>query len=161
MSQARAGASRVLVGEGFVGAGAGAAHVNTVLGDRHGPVGAAWVTALATPRAGHRGDPRPGADRGAAAAGHRGDRDGRADPRAGVLPVAALRDRVGLAGPLAGLGDAEAGFAAVAADALADEVLANTPARRPAPTSPPSCAPADRAGGDAASLVVWRTRAAR
>jgi 5,6,7,8-tetrahydromethanopterin hydro-lyase len=43
----------VLIGEGFVGSGVDAAHVNTVLGERDGPVGAAWVTALATPRAGH------------------------------------------------------------------------------------------------------------
>jgi 5,6,7,8-tetrahydromethanopterin hydro-lyase len=40
-------------GESFVGAGADAAHVNTVLGDSGGPVETAWVTALATPRAGH------------------------------------------------------------------------------------------------------------
>lgn len=41
------------IGEGFAGAGAEAAHVNTVLGPREGPVGAAWATALATPSAGH------------------------------------------------------------------------------------------------------------
>ena len=40
-------------GESFVGEGANAAHVNTVLGDRDGPVGVAWATALATPRPGH------------------------------------------------------------------------------------------------------------
>src|SRR6266550_1849655 len=45
--------SGVLIGESFVGEGAEAAHINTVLGDRDGPVGAAWATALATPRAGH------------------------------------------------------------------------------------------------------------
>jgi 5,6,7,8-tetrahydromethanopterin hydro-lyase len=43
----------IQIGESFVGEGAEAAHVNTVLGDRDGPVGAAWATALATPRAGH------------------------------------------------------------------------------------------------------------
>jgi 5,6,7,8-tetrahydromethanopterin hydro-lyase len=43
----------VLIGEAFAGEGAEAAHVNTVLGDRHGPVGTAWATALATPRQGH------------------------------------------------------------------------------------------------------------
>ena len=43
----------VQIGEAFVGAGADAAHVNTVLGLRSGPVGTAWATALATPRAGH------------------------------------------------------------------------------------------------------------
>jgi 5,6,7,8-tetrahydromethanopterin hydro-lyase len=41
------------IGEGFVGEGADAAHVNTVLGARDGPVGTAWATALATPREGH------------------------------------------------------------------------------------------------------------
>ncbi|RIK97988.1 MAG: formaldehyde-activating enzyme [Proteobacteria bacterium] len=41
------------IGESFVGEGAEAAHVNTVLGPREGPVGAAWATALATPSAGH------------------------------------------------------------------------------------------------------------
>jgi 5,6,7,8-tetrahydromethanopterin hydro-lyase len=41
------------IGESFVGQGAEAAHVNTVLGPRSGPVGSAWATALATPSAGH------------------------------------------------------------------------------------------------------------
>ena len=41
------------LGESFVGSGANAAHVNTVLGVREGPVGTAWATALATPSAGH------------------------------------------------------------------------------------------------------------
>jgi 5,6,7,8-tetrahydromethanopterin hydro-lyase len=41
------------IGEAFEGAGAEAAHVNTVLGPREGPVGAAWATALATPSQGH------------------------------------------------------------------------------------------------------------
>lgn len=40
-------------GEGFVGSGPDAAHINTVLGAKGGPVEAAWVTALATPRPGH------------------------------------------------------------------------------------------------------------
>ncbi len=43
----------MLVGEGFAGSGAEAAHVNTVLGERDGPVGAAFTTALASPTAGH------------------------------------------------------------------------------------------------------------
>jgi 5,6,7,8-tetrahydromethanopterin hydro-lyase len=43
----------VLIGESFVGEGVNAAHINTVLGDRRGPVGVAWATALATPSAGH------------------------------------------------------------------------------------------------------------
>ena len=41
------------IGEAFVGEGAEAAHVNTVLGPRAGPAGAAFATALATPTAGH------------------------------------------------------------------------------------------------------------
>jgi 5,6,7,8-tetrahydromethanopterin hydro-lyase len=41
------------IGEGFVGSGANAAHVNTVLGERSGPVGSAWAGALAGPSAGH------------------------------------------------------------------------------------------------------------
>jgi 5,6,7,8-tetrahydromethanopterin hydro-lyase len=41
------------LGESFIGTGAEAAHVNTVLGEREGPVGQAWATALATPRRGH------------------------------------------------------------------------------------------------------------
>lgn len=45
--------SEVQIGEAFVGSGVNAAHVNTVLGERDGPVGTAWATALATPRAGH------------------------------------------------------------------------------------------------------------
>lgn len=43
----------VQIGECFVGAGANAAHINTVLGDRTGPAGVAWATALATPSEGH------------------------------------------------------------------------------------------------------------
>ena len=41
------------IGEGFAGAGPNAAHINTVLGAKDGPVGTAWATALATPRLGH------------------------------------------------------------------------------------------------------------
>ena len=41
------------LGESFVGEGADAAHINTVLGHRDGPVGAAWAGALASPSAGH------------------------------------------------------------------------------------------------------------
>ena len=41
------------IGESFVGAGGEAAHLNTVVGPRSGPVGQAWATALATPSAGH------------------------------------------------------------------------------------------------------------
>ena len=41
------------IGEGFAGDGGDAAHVNTVLGSRSGPVGTAWATSLATPSVGH------------------------------------------------------------------------------------------------------------
>ena len=41
------------IGEGFAGDGVNAAHVNSMLGAKDGPVGAAWATALAMPRAGH------------------------------------------------------------------------------------------------------------
>lgn len=43
----------VQIGESFIGSGPNAAHTNTVLGSRTGPVGTAWATALATPTAGH------------------------------------------------------------------------------------------------------------
>ncbi|MCU1408886.1 MAG: formaldehyde-activating enzyme [Microbacteriaceae bacterium] len=46
-------ASLVQLGECFVGDGVNAAHINTVYGDRTGPAGVAWATALATPSAGH------------------------------------------------------------------------------------------------------------
>lgn len=41
------------IGEGFEGVGTDVAHVNTVLGHRDGPVGAAFATALAQPSIGH------------------------------------------------------------------------------------------------------------
>lgn len=41
------------IGEGFAGSGPNAAHVNTILGPKGGPVETAWATALATPRVGH------------------------------------------------------------------------------------------------------------
>lgn len=41
------------LGESFVGEGANAAHVNTVLGALGGPVETAWATALASPSQGH------------------------------------------------------------------------------------------------------------
>jgi 5,6,7,8-tetrahydromethanopterin hydro-lyase len=40
-------------GEAFVGSGAEAAHINTVLGAKGGPTETSFVTALATPRHGH------------------------------------------------------------------------------------------------------------
>jgi 5,6,7,8-tetrahydromethanopterin hydro-lyase len=41
------------IGEGFVGAGPDAAHINSVLGALGGPVEIAWASALAQPSAGH------------------------------------------------------------------------------------------------------------
>ena len=41
------------IGEGFVGDGPDAAHVNTVLGTLGGPVEIAWASALAQPSPGH------------------------------------------------------------------------------------------------------------
>jgi 5,6,7,8-tetrahydromethanopterin hydro-lyase len=41
------------IGEGFAGSGPNAAHMNTILGAKGGPVETAWATALATPRTGH------------------------------------------------------------------------------------------------------------
>ena len=41
------------LGESFIGDGADAAHINTILGLRDGPVGTAWATALAMPSHGH------------------------------------------------------------------------------------------------------------
>lgn len=40
-------------GEGFAGDGVNAAHINTVLGAKGGPVETAWVTSLAHPTPGH------------------------------------------------------------------------------------------------------------
>ena len=41
------------VGEGFAGVGANAAHINTVLGKKSGPVGGAFVSILGSPTVGH------------------------------------------------------------------------------------------------------------
>ncbi len=41
------------IGEAFVGSGADAAHINTMLGVRVGPVGQAFATSLASPTIGH------------------------------------------------------------------------------------------------------------
>jgi 5,6,7,8-tetrahydromethanopterin hydro-lyase len=50
---AQRGSHVVQIGEGFAGDGVNAAHINSMLGAKDGPVGIAWATALATPRAGH------------------------------------------------------------------------------------------------------------
>lgn len=41
------------IGEGFAGTGSEAAHINTMLGLRSGPLGTAFATALASPTTGH------------------------------------------------------------------------------------------------------------
>jgi 5,6,7,8-tetrahydromethanopterin hydro-lyase len=41
------------IGQGSAGDGHDAVRVSTVLGDRDGPIGAAWTTSLATPSMGH------------------------------------------------------------------------------------------------------------
>lgn len=53
MNEGEAGRTVMQIGEAFVGSGVNAAHVNSVLGERDGPVGTAWATALATPSTGH------------------------------------------------------------------------------------------------------------
>ena len=46
-------AATTLIGESFAGSGPNAAHLNVVIGRKGGPVETAWMTSLATPRAGH------------------------------------------------------------------------------------------------------------
>jgi 5,6,7,8-tetrahydromethanopterin hydro-lyase len=46
-------AAVALIGESFAGSAPNAAHLNLVIGRKGGPVETAWMTALATPRAGH------------------------------------------------------------------------------------------------------------
>lgn len=41
------------IGEGFIGNGVNASHINIILGPREGPVGQAFVNSLALPRQGH------------------------------------------------------------------------------------------------------------
>lgn len=44
---------QIEIGEGFAGDGPNAAHINSILGTRNGPVGTAFATALAQPAPGH------------------------------------------------------------------------------------------------------------
>jgi 5,6,7,8-tetrahydromethanopterin hydro-lyase len=109
------------IGEAFEGAGAEAAHVNTVLGPREGAVGTAWATALATPSAGHAPFVcvvRPGLPATIA-----GDRHGRLTWGAAQAGVAAgVMDAVAAGTVPAGAADALALIAAVWVDpAAADE----------------------------------------
>ena len=97
------------IGESFIGKGAEAAHLNTVLGRRDGPVGTAWATALATPREGHTpfvAVLRPGIP---------------------AQPMTLFVNKAKIASPEHGnltWGAAQAGVAAGVADAVADEVIA-------------------------------------
>jgi 5,6,7,8-tetrahydromethanopterin hydro-lyase len=99
----------MLIGESFIGEGAEAAHINVVLGNRSGPVGTAWATALATPSAGHT-------------------------PFVAVLqpgipakPLTLFINKAAIASPEHGTltwGAAQAGVAGGVADAVADGVVA-------------------------------------
>lgn len=99
----------MLIGESFIGEGTEAAHINVVLGDRAGPVGIAWATALATPSAGHT-------------------------PFVAVLqpgipakPLTLFINKAAIASPEHGTltwGAAQAGVAVGVADAVADGVVA-------------------------------------
>jgi 5,6,7,8-tetrahydromethanopterin hydro-lyase len=101
-------ASGILIGESFIGEGADAAHVNTVLGHRDGPVGVAWATALASPRPGHAAFVavlRPGLP---------------------VKPLTLFVNKATIAGDEHGTltwGAAQAGVAGGVADAVADSVI--------------------------------------
>jgi 5,6,7,8-tetrahydromethanopterin hydro-lyase len=101
-------ASRILIGESFIGEGAEAAHVNTVLGHRDGPVGVAWATALATPRAGHT--PFVAVVR----------------PSLPVKPMTLFVNKASIASDAHGVltwGAAQAGVAGGVADAVADSII--------------------------------------
>jgi 5,6,7,8-tetrahydromethanopterin hydro-lyase len=96
------------IGEGFVGEAAEAAHVNTVLGSRDGPVGTAWTTALATPRAGHSAFVAV------------------LQPNLPVKPLTLFVNKAAIAGEQHGnltWGAAQAGVACGVADAVADGVI--------------------------------------
>jgi 5,6,7,8-tetrahydromethanopterin hydro-lyase len=98
----------MMIGESFVGPGVNLAHVNTVLGPRDGPVGAAWATALATPRAGF-------APFVAIAA-----------PGVAVVPPTLFVNKAAIDGEAHGTltwGAAQAGVARGVAQALEDEVI--------------------------------------
>jgi 5,6,7,8-tetrahydromethanopterin hydro-lyase len=98
------------IGEAFVGSGAEAAHINTVLGSRSGPVGAAWATSLATPSAGHARFvvvARPGVA---------------VQPLTLFVPKAAVDDPAGTHATLT-FGPAQAGVAGGVGDALRDGTI--------------------------------------
>ena len=101
------------IGESFIGEGAEAAHVNTILGRRDGPVGVAWATALATPRsrdAAFVAVVRPGLP---------------------AKPLTLFVNKASIAGDEHGVltwGPAQAGVAAGVADAVAEGIISETDA---------------------------------
>lgn len=105
----------MFIGESFVGDGADAAHVNTVLGERDGPVGAAWATALATPRPGNAAFVAV------------------LVPGTPVKPLTLFVNKATITGPEHGTltwGAAQAGVAAGVADAVADGIVSEADADR-------------------------------
>lgn len=103
------------IGEGFVGNGANAAHVNTVLGDRSGPVGTAWAGGLAGPSAGHAGFMVVG------------------QPGISAMPPTLFVNKAAIAGPDHGVmtwGAAQAGVAKGIALALDEGVIDSAAAER-------------------------------
>jgi 5,6,7,8-tetrahydromethanopterin hydro-lyase len=101
-------ASVTQIGESFAGNGDEAAHVNTVLGRYGSPVETAWVTALATPRAGYA--PFVAV----------------LQPNLPVKPLTLFVTKADIRGDEHGTlvwGAAQAGVAGGVADAVADEVI--------------------------------------
>jgi 5,6,7,8-tetrahydromethanopterin hydro-lyase len=95
-------------GEAFVGEGAQAAHLNTVLGAVGGPVETAWITALATPREHHAAFVVVAA------------------PGTAVRPFTLFVNKAAIAGERHGAltwGAAQAGVAGGVLDAVADGVI--------------------------------------
>ncbi len=100
--------ARVQIGESFVGEGLEAAHVNTVLGERSGPVGTSWASALASPTRGHA--PFVAI----------------IQPGLAVQPPTLFVNKAGIAGERHAemtWGAAQAGVAAGVTDAVADEII--------------------------------------
>ena len=97
------------IGESFIGDGNEAAHINTVLGERSGPVGTAWASALAPPSRGHA--PFVAV----------------IQPGVLVQPPTLFVNKAAIAGERHAemtWGAAQAGVAAGVADSLADEIIA-------------------------------------
>jgi 5,6,7,8-tetrahydromethanopterin hydro-lyase len=105
----------MLIGESYIGEGAEAAHVNTVLGERTGPVGVAWATALATPSPGHA--PFVAV----------------VIPGLPVKPMTLFVNKAAIAGDEHGIltwGAAQAGVAGGVADAVSDGIISEADADR-------------------------------